>query len=81
MFHTPVTLSLIYMYMVMYIFAAVITGSVKPCIVIVIDVLPEHALFPGDLDLSCSSDFDIIYTVKCFFHGSSVDQIFLRWPV
>ena len=62
MFHTPVTLSLVYM--VMYIFAAVIAGSVKTYIVMVIDVLPEHAPFLGDIDFSCSSDFDIIYKVK-----------------
>ena len=52
-FHTPVTLSWFYVESSIKVCfsAAVIAASVKTCIVIVLDILLKHALWPDALDL------------------------------
>ena len=54
-FHAPLTLSKFYVKSrnKVHFSAAVISGSILPCIVIIFDSLNNHALWPGALDLHC----------------------------
>ena len=67
-FCAPVTLSWFYLEFSIKVgfSAAVITASVKPCIVIVLDILFKHTLWPGALDL----DFALQWLCQFYIKSS-----------